>query len=197
MLLRDSFKRKFLFFLWMIFLFFLFSAFSQAEAADKDSWKNLKTKYVTLKYKTEEDLKAFNRNIKFSPEISASGLNQLFSEAESVDFKDELKKKIDSIFKRVQEILDMRKQVDVIKVNIYHNKKNLHEAFFKIYKKKTSLRGWYIFEYNTIYMSIDDMHAGMLAHEMAHSIIDHYLSVRPPSATAEILARYVDSHLLE
>jgi hypothetical protein len=37
----------------------------------------------------------------------------------------------------------------------------------------------------------------MLAHEMAHSIIDHYLRVRPPHATAEILARYVDGHLFE
>jgi hypothetical protein len=32
---------------------------------------------------------------------------------------------------------------------------------------------------------------------MAHSIIDNYLLVRPPKATAEILARYVDSHLIE
>jgi hypothetical protein len=35
----------------------------------------------------------------------------------------------------------------------------------------------------------------MLAHEMAHCVIDHYLLIRPPMATAEILARYVDSHL--
>jgi hypothetical protein len=32
---------------------------------------------------------------------------------------------------------------------------------------------------------------------LAHFIIDHYLLVRPPAATAEILARYVDSHLKE
>ncbi len=196
MLSRDSFKKIFLF-SWIFILLFCFSALSQAEAADKDSWKNLKTKYVTLKYKTEEDLKAFSQNIKYFPEISASGLKLLYSESESMDFKDELKTKVDVIYKRAQEILDMRKKMDSVKVNVYHSKKDLHEAFFKIYKKKTSLRGWYIFEYNTIYMSIDDMHAGMLAHEMAHSIIDHYLSVRPPSATAEILARYVDSHLLK
>jgi len=35
----------------------------------------------------------------------------------------------------------------------------------------------------------------MLAHEIAHAIIDNYLSVRPPRATAEILARYVGKHL--
>ena len=42
---------------------------------------------------------------------------------------------------------------------------------------------------------MQDVHAGMLAHELAHAIIDHYLTVRPPAQTAEILARYVDSHL--
>ena len=36
---------------------------------------------------------------------------------------------------------------------------------------------------------------GMLAHEMAHAIIDDFLQVRPPMASAEILARYVDAHL--
>ncbi|MEH0019750.1 MAG: hypothetical protein V6Z89_08855 [Desulfobacter sp.] len=37
----------------------------------------------------------------------------------------------------------------------------------------------------------------MLAHEIAHAVVDHYLDVRPPRATAEILARYVDAHLNE
>jgi hypothetical protein len=41
------------------------------------------------------------------------------------------------------------------------------------------------------------MHEGILAHEMAHAIIDQFLTVRPPSATAEILARYVDGHLFD
>jgi hypothetical protein len=40
-----------------------------------------------------------------------------------------------------------------------------------------------------------DLHEGMLAHEMAHCIIDYFLLVRPPVASAEILARYVDEHL--
>ena len=37
----------------------------------------------------------------------------------------------------------------------------------------------------------------MLAHEMAHAIIDNFMKLRLPRATAEILARYVDAHLLE
>ena len=46
-------------------------------------------------------------------------------------------------------------------------------------------------------MNARDLSAGMLAHECAHAIVDHYLAVRPPRATAEILARYVDGHLYQ
>ena len=42
---------------------------------------------------------------------------------------------------------------------------------------------------------VQDINEGILAHEMAHAIIDHFFDIRPPRATAEILARYVDKHL--
>ena len=71
----------------------------------------------------------------------------------------------------------------------------LYAAHQKIFEKPCRFRAWYVYELNTIYLNVDDVHEGMLAHEIAHSIIDHYLLVRPPKATAEILARYVDKHL--
>jgi hypothetical protein len=46
-------------------------------------------------------------------------------------------------------------------------------------------------------VNADDLTEGILAHEMAHSIIDHFLVIRPPKAATEILARYVDRHLFE
>ena len=50
---------------------------------------------------------------------------------------------------------------------------------------------------NTIYVNVDDTQEEILAHEMAHAIIDHYLLVRPPAAAAEILARYVHTHIYD
>lgn len=44
---------------------------------------------------------------------------------------------------------------------------------------------------------VQDVHEGRLAHELGHAVIGHYLSVRPPCATAEITAKYVDKHLFE
>ena len=89
----------------------------------------------------------------------------------------------------------MRKKTKKVIVNIYQNRDQLNQAYTAIYKKECHIRAWYIYEFNTIYLNVEDLHEGMLAHELAHSIIDHFLLVRPPSASAEILARYVDSHL--
>ena len=44
-------------------------------------------------------------------------------------------------------------------------------------------------------MDLTQLRVGILAHEMAHAVIDHYFGVKPPKATAEILAQYVDAHI--
>jgi hypothetical protein len=166
-----------------------------ADTETEDKWHVLETTYTKIRYHSLKDLKDFNKKIDYTPGLS--GVMALFSKKTSDDLANKIHRKIDAVYERVQEILDMRKIMKKVVVNIYHNKKELHAAYYEIFKKPCRLRGWYIFEWNTIYLRVDDIHEGMLAHEMAHSIIDHYFSVRPPSATAEILARYVDGHLFD
>ena len=165
-----------------------------ASALEKIDWKELKSRHTILRYQSQEDLNIFDQKIKYS---AASGLSTLARRLEKNNPDERLIEKIDAIYQRVQEILDMRKSMKRIRINIYSTKKQLHKAYFRIYKDHRKLRAWYIFEVNTIFLTVEDVFAGMLAHEMAHSIIDHYLTVRPPPATAEILARYIDSHLVE
>ena len=107
----------------------------------------------------------------------------------------DLRKKVDALSLKVQQILDMRKKMKKVIVNIYHNEKQLHAAYYKIYGNPCRVRAWYIYEHNAIYINADDVNEGLLAHEMAHHTIDNYLSVRPPRNAAEILATYVDKHL--
>jgi predicted regulator of amino acid metabolism with ACT domain len=166
---------------------------ARGAAEDNKAWKEIETKYTIIRYQDLKDLKKFNRKVKYP--LGESGLTWLFSGGGSVNLTDKLKKKVDATYRRVQEILDMRKRMKKVTINIYQNKKQLRSVYYKIYMKECRIRAWYIYEYNTIYISVDDLHEGMLAHELAHSIIDHYLTVRPPPATSEILARYVDSHL--
>jgi len=177
-----------------LFLFFPFRT-ELVEAADDITWQSIVTKHTIIRYQTLEDLKRFDRDIDYSP--GRSGLNWIFKPKDSDNLIDRIRIKVDALYERVQQILDMRKKTAKVKINIYNNKGQLESAFYKNYKKNRGLRAWYIYEFNTIYVNVKDLHEGMLAHEMAHSIVDRFLSVRPPRATAEILARYVDSHLLK
>ncbi len=161
---------------------------SFAAGAESEKWQILKTKHLALHYLTIGDLSGLDDAIDYSHE--SDRFSGFFSSKKTgMEIENSLAKKVDALFEKVQLILDMRKSRDRVRVNIYPDETALHNAYFSIYKKKRNLRGWYIYEYNTIYVNIKDLNEHILAHEMAHAIIDNFMSIRPPRATAEILAR--------
>ena len=163
------------------------------DRSDDISWKSIETKYTIIYYQSFDDFKKFNCKVKYEQEEWSS--KRLFSTHESNNLMERITIKVDALFERVQEILDMRKKMNKVSINIYHDKEQLNDAYSRIYKRPCRFRAWYRYTNNTVYVNVNDLHEGMMAHELAHSIIDHYLLVRPPAASAEILARYVDSHL--
>ena len=179
--------------LWYGFFFLWTVGTAYADLSKDTPWHILDTKYTEIHYHSWKDLKKFGNKIDYPP--GSLGLKWLFTKKSPDDLENEIKLKVDAVYERVQEILDMRKLMKKVIINICHDKKELHAAYQKIFEKPCHLRAWYVYELNTIYLNVGDAHEGMLAHEIAHSIIDHYLLVRPPKATAEILARYVDEHL--
>ncbi len=180
-------------------LFFIASLFLLPQnITHAEQWKILDTKYSALYYLEIEDLKAFDKKIDFSRDPGSFSSFIDDSSGPVSGFRKKLAAKVDAIFERVQLILDMRKPLKTrIKIKVYPNKTVLHDAYFQIYRKRTQIRAWYIFKHNTIHVNARDIFSGMLAHEIAHGIIDNFLTVKPPRATAEILARYVDKHLYD
>jgi hypothetical protein len=160
--------------------------------ADAETWQSLSTKYTVIHFQSDRDLELFNLAIDYS---LGGGFKALFGGSGGKDFSAKLTKKIDDLFARVQEILDMRKYMHRVQINIYSDKEKLQEVYRREVKTRGEYRAWYLFERNTIYLQVEDVNEGMLAHEMAHAIIDNFFQVRPPPASAEILARYVDAHL--
>lgn len=180
---------------WLI-LFFLFPAGGVvAEETRQDQWRSIETRHTMIRYRSPEDLKRFNHKVRFS--TGNHGFLLFSSSRDGKDPAQEISRKVDAIFERVQQILDMRKRMEKVVINVYHDRDQLDAAYFAIYRQPCRIRAWYRYWNNTIYLNAMDLHEGMLAHEMAHAIIDHYMVVRPPRATAEILARYVDEHLEE
>lgn len=179
-------------------LFSLLSGILAAGTVHAQAWEIFETKYLQIHYLSLEDLRQFDRQIKFN-DSRKGGFFSFFSGASRSTgsrerFEQQLAEKVDGLIEKVQTILDMRKPIKV-NVQLYPSQEALHEAYYMVYGKHNPLRAWYIFEFNTIYLNVQDLFDGMFAHECAHAIIDHFFEVRPPRATAEILAQYVDNHL--
>ena len=193
MFLRKHMVKRFLFFSAMILISLALGTEVYAEFSLKSTWQRIETKHTIIQYETVEDLKDFDSNIDYSPD--GFSFSNLFSAGDSDDPAGSLAGKLDSLYERVQRILDMRGMLKKVRINIYSNRKKLHEVYHSITGQECRVKAWYIFEVNTVYITNDYVDEGIIAHEMAHSIIDHFFSVRPPEATAEILATYVDRHL--
>ena len=193
MLSKKHLKRSLFLLAGICFSLFTLCGAVQGDTSDRSPWQQLETKHTIIKYMTLEDLRKFDSNIDYSP--GGWSLKSMFSTGDSKNPAGSIATKLDALYEKVQGILGMRGKIKKVIIKVYPNRKELHKAYFSITGRKCHVKGWYIFEINTIYLNNDDMHEGILAHEMAHSIIDHYFSVRPPKATAEILARYVDQHL--
>lgn len=111
--------------------------------------------------------------------------------------EDKVAYRVDSLFSRVKELLDMYPQMPKLNMRIFKNKGELEEEYFKIFNTREDAASFYVHKYNTIYMSEEGVSDSVIAHEMAHAVIDHYFAVIPPRNVAEVLAAYVDIHLEE
>jgi len=163
------------------------------ETSRTTPWQHIESRYALIKYKTLEDLERFDESIDYLP--SKRGLKSLFSFLDPKDPIASVKQKVDASFVRVQQILNMYRWEDKVIINIYPSKKSFYEVRNKMFGENCHFRAWYIFERNTIYINVDDVHDGILAQEMTYAIIDHFVTVRLPRATSKVLARYVDKNL--
>ena len=158
-------------------------------------WQLIETRYTIIHYQSMADLKKFDRKISY-PRDKWDALNSLFgSSSETLHAR--IENKVDRIYEKVQNILGMRKPMDKVHIHICRDRKQLDDHCISIYGRPCRFRAWYVHQLNAVYVNRGDLDEGILSHELAHSIIDQYLLVRPPKATAEILASYVDLHLYD
>ncbi len=164
----------------------------QKECSAAESGHVVKTTHTTITFTSLDDVAVLNEAIDFGRNIS---LSSIFSSSGPTEKENELIRKIDLLFEKVQLLLDMGEEMRDVNIRVYANADELHAAYAKIFNKPGDERAWYVFKYNTVFINVQDVHDGVLAHEMAHAIIDNNLEARLPRASAEILAQYVDRHL--
>lgn len=166
---------------------------AQAGTTEAIAWQRLETRYTIIHYQCLKDLAKFCATVKCDP--NDWGVKVLLNGRPSVIIKDIVAQKTDGLFEKVQAMLGMRKKINKINISIYNNKEQLHEAYARLFQEECSIRAWYYHGNNMVSVNIHDLDESVLAHELAHAIVDHYLLVRPPRPTAEIIARYIGSNI--
>jgi hypothetical protein len=84
---------------------------------------------------------------------------------------------------------------DKLLIKIYKSLSELDGVYLEIFQDEKSYYAFYIHKFNTVFACEEKISESVMAHEMAHAIIDHYFPILPPRKVQEILATYVDYHL--
>ena len=148
------------------------------------------TRFSSIHYQNPEQLEDLARKIQ--PSALTLSLNQIFLGPGKSSSEARVGRHVDQLFQRVQVILEMPKPDLRVHIRLYRNQEELSEAFGKITGRSTQSPAFYWREANTIYLHLEKISTGILAHEMGHAVISHYFIVSPPEKIAEILCQYVD-----
>lgn len=177
----------------LLVICFVLSLADEAYSQDREERNIFSSRFCTVFYEEDVDLNIVNRrvNLRFSDFYSP----RRYREKIDLSTKDILSEKFDSVFARVEEILDMYPSKIHVAVNIYKARNGLDRAYEEIFNEPNTAESFYVYKTNTIYATERGVTEGILAHEMAHCIIDHYFVILPPRKIQEMLAVYADVHL--
>ncbi|KPK41656.1 MAG: hypothetical protein AMJ78_04905 [Omnitrophica WOR_2 bacterium SM23_29] len=171
------------------------SAYAQATNAqlpEEQEWLITKSYFCTIYFRYDVNIKTVNKKIDtYRVDYGLTTKPPRLGE----EAKDIIAYKFDLIFLKVQELLDMRPKDISLNAKIYRDKNDLDKVYMEIFDEENKFIAFYIFKLNTLFANEKDISANVLAHEIAHCIIDHYFSVIPPEKIAEMLAQYADLHL--
>jgi hypothetical protein len=149
----------------------------------------LKSRYATVVYGSDEQLRRFDK------EISLGSLSYLLGGRKSVTVDDEVRNKLDVLIERVESILSMYPKEVRFSLVLLSSDTEVQAVFRRKYGKDVEYISFYSPRDKTIYASVRDVDAGVMAHEIAHLIIDLYYGIETPEKIHEVLAQYVESHL--
>ena len=151
----------------------------------------LTSRYATIQYEKEELLRKFNR------ELLLGNLSNLMRYKRSVTWQDEIKNKVDVIVERVIVVLDMRPDDVRFKIVLLPTEEDVQQVYKAKYDRKVDYIAFYAPKDKTVYVSVNDIRIGVFAHELGHLIIDLFYKTTTPSKIHEILAQFVETHLMD
>ncbi len=157
--------------------------------AGQASATELKSAFALIKYADVKLLKTFNKKVV----SSRYGLG--FGAKGSGTAEETAIKQADMLIGRVQEILDMRPKGLHFGIEILASTKEVQAVYLKEYRRKVDFIAYYSPRSETVYLAANRLQRAVIAHEIAHAVIDRYFDKAPPVKIHELLAQYVEKQL--
>ena len=177
-----------------VVIFFLCQSIAQAVDDGFSAVKKIPGKYFTLYYGPGVDEIELLGILDIGPEDKI--LTGESAEIESLP-SEQLIDRLDTLFLRVCDILDMRLYKEFKgEIKICGEQAQLTKIYANLFGNELKGRqSFYVHELKTIYATPENFRAGLLGHEIAHAVMNSYFVVTPPVKVQEILAGYVEYQL--
>lgn len=152
-----------------------------------------RSRYVErLVYHSVEELQEFNDNLRLTRQLSA-----MVAQKRPATIEEEVLAKLDIIIEKVEVVLDMFPNNLGLSVHVLPDRDAVSAAFRRTYNKKVDYLAYYSLSEDTIYFSASDASIRVVAHEIAHAVVDDFFQVRPPYTMHELMAQFAEKHVTD
>jgi hypothetical protein len=170
-------------------VFFIVALFCVFAPAGELQAAALETRYATIIYDSDRQLREFNSG------VGLGGLSYLMGSRSNLTATDEIRNKVDIISERVMMVLEMYVKDLKFKIVLLPSATEVRRVYRSKYGRDVSFISFYAPGERTIYLSTDDADRRIFSHEVAHAVIDQYFKVPPSVKIHEMLAKYAENNL--
>lgn len=159
--------------------------------ADSATAIDLESRYATITYFAQEDLRDFNK------ELYMGRLRSKIKGSSNDTIEDEVISKIDFIVEKVMITLDMFPPELRFSIVIHADEQDVKKEFERLYKIDVDYIAFYSPSKNRVFYSAEDGNLRVVAHEIGHVVAENYFTISPPQKIHEVMAQFAEQHVTD
>jgi hypothetical protein len=162
-------------------------------SATAGSLRHYRGTYTEIYYTKDSDLRTLDRRVS----IRWLKIGSKPAGIEEMSLPGIVTKKFDVIRMNVERILDMYPRGSLVVFNVLSYQKEVEDILWQKFGNRNSYIAFYSRRDKNIYLAAEKADTKIVAHELAHAVVDLKLGSAVPETVHEILAKYVDAHLYD
>lgn len=149
----------------------------------------LESRHATIAYQHPKELRIFNDSLEMGR------LASFIKGSDTVE--EEVAAKIDFIVGKVMSVLDMFPLPLKFYIVIRPDVQTVQSDFKRLYRMDVDYIAFYAPSRNKVFYSAADTSLGVVAHEIAHVVVENYFTVSPSQRVHEVMAQFAEQHIAD